>query len=358
MSWPELDVLHTDLEAQRKALERKLGEDLNDDGNGDNGDNGNSDGDQLNPPQHWIEDELVEALGNVVNLSEAKRPGPKKGAPQSPPKGYPTSRDDYADPTNYKYPLSTEKFVRAALGYFSQADNRSAYSPEEQKFMWRRIIAAAKRYDIDLSDDVKKHAEKLGDPDQEVSDLDEKKLAELVDSKIADALKKVKEQGEAYALQTRLHPDVQEVKNALDAFKTECQEKFGAQEKKFGELDATYQLSAMAEKVKAMEAALAKLAPPQGDGNGGNGNGNGDNGNGDKDQEKKKQEKSKEQSKPPEKVKEQAAPVGAPVAQGAVATPDMVEKKEGVAPPSFGGAEEPPARDFAEIMERASRRRR
>jgi vacuolar-type H+-ATPase subunit I/STV1 len=338
MSWQELDEL-------RKDLESKLGEDLSGDNNGDNGNNGNEGGDQLNPPEHWLEDELVEALGSVVNLGEAKRPGPKKGAPKSPPKGYPTSRDQYADPENYKYPLDTYDHTRAAIGYFSQADNRSAYSPEEQKFMWRRIIAAAKRDGIELSDDVKKHAEKLGEPDSEVSDMEEKKLAELVDSKIADALKKVKEQGEAYALQTRVHPDVQAVRDEMEAFKA----KHAEMKKKLGELDATYQLSAMREDLKNLKAAVAKLAPPAGDQNGDKGNGNGD---GDKDQEKKK-----EQGKPPEKVKEQAAPVGAPLAQGAVATADMVGKKEGVAPPSFGTEVQPP-RSFAEAMERASRRRK
>jgi hypothetical protein len=335
MSWQELDEL-------RKDLESKLGEDLGDNNNGDSGD-----GDQLNPPQHWIEDELVEALRGVSNLAEAKRPGPKKDAPKSPPKGYPTSRDQYADPENYKYPLDTYDHARAALGYFSHADNRSGYSPEEQKYIWRRIIAAAKRHGIELSDDVKKHAEKLGDADLEVNEeLDEKKLSELVDKKLAEVLPaKVKEQMEAYAPQVRVPPDIAEIKTTLEGFKAkhaEFEKKLGAMEA----LSATYPLSAMAEKVKAMEAALAKLAPPQGDGNG------------TKDQEKK-EEKSKDEGKPPEKVKEQtfAPPAGAPVAQGAVATPEQAGSMQGVGPVGFETKEEPP-RTFAEAMDRAYRRRK
>lgn len=336
MPWQELADL-------RKDLEARLGEDLGADNNDDNGDD-----DQLNPPQHWIEDELVEALSGVTNLAEAKRPGPKKGAPKSPPKGYPTSRDQYADPENYKYPLDTEAHARAALGYFSQADNRSGYSPEEQKFMWRRIIAAAKRHGIELSDDVKKHAEKLGDPDQEVNEmaLDEKKLAELIDKKVAELVPgKVKEQMEAYAAQVRVPPDIAEIKNTLEGFKA----KHAEFEKKFGELDATYQLSAMAEKVKALEAQVAKLATPQG--------GNGD-GNGDKDTEKLKQEKAAAEAAARKKVKEQtAAPAEPPVPQGQVATQQMAENKEGVPPPSFQTAEQAP-RSFAEAMDRAGRRRK
>jgi hypothetical protein len=330
MSWQELADL-------RKDLEAKLGEDLAP--GTDNGDN--SDDDQLNPPQHWIEDELVEALGGVVNLAEAKRPGPKQGAPKSPPKGYPTSRDQYADPENYKYPLDTYDHARAALGYFSQADNRSGYSPEEQKYMWRRIIAAAKRHGIELSDDVKKHAEKLGDPDQEVNDLDEKKLSELVDEKFAELEKKVKEQMEAYAPQTRVPPDIAEIKTALEGFKA----KHAEFEKKFGELDATYQLSAMAEKVKAMEAQLAKLSAPQG-------------GNGDKDTEKLKKEKEAAEAAA-RKVKEQATapPAGPPVPQGQLATSEMASNAEGVPPPSFQTKEEPP-QGFTEVMTRAGRRSR
>ena len=248
MSWQELEQV-------RKDLESKLGENLADNGKDDN------DADQLNSPEHWLEDELVEALGAVADLKEATRPGPKEGAPKSPPKGYPTSRDQYADPENYKYPLSTETFVRAALGYFSKASNRQGYSGDEQKYMWRRIIAAAKRYDIELSDDVKKHTEKLGDPDQEVLDLDEKKLSELVDKKFAELEKKVKEQMEAYAPQVRVPPDIAEIKNTFDGFKSKC----GEYDKKFGELDATFPLSAMkamAEKVASNGGTANKSERP------------------------------------------------------------------------------------------------
>jgi hypothetical protein len=333
MSWTELDAL-------RKDLEKKLGEDVGNSDDGSDDDDDADSADQLNTPDHWLEDELVEALGAVADLKEATRPGPKQGAPKSPPKGYPSTRDQYADPENYKYPLDTEAHARAALGYFSKASNRSGYSGDEQKFMWKRIIAAAKRYDIELSDDVKKHAEKLGDPDQEVLDLDEKKLTELITAK-------VKEQMEAYAPQVRVPPDIAEIKNALDGFKSKC----GEYDKKFGELGATFPLSAMkamAEKWPAMEAMLTKATTPPG-------NGNGDN---DKDTEKLKKEK--EAAAVAAKVKEQATvpPAGPPVPQGQVATSEMTSNTEGVKPPSFPKDDEEPPQGFREVMDRAGRRRK
>jgi hypothetical protein len=131
--------------------------------------------DDMDPPQHALEnpedfdaDDLIEALEECIQckLQEAA-PSEKQGAPKSPPKGYPTSKDDYADPTNFKYPLETEKHVRAALSYFSKKANRSkgGYSPAEQKFMWGRILRAAKKYGIELSPDVSKRAEQVATPD-------------------------------------------------------------------------------------------------------------------------------------------------------------------------------------------------
>lgn len=75
---------------------------------------------------------------------------------KSPPKEYreegATSRSDYADPDNYKYPIHTEENVRAAISYFSQPDNAGRYPVSKQKEIWKRITDAAKKYNIELSD--------------------------------------------------------------------------------------------------------------------------------------------------------------------------------------------------------------
>ncbi len=75
--------------------------------------------------------------------------------PETPPKEYreegATSRSDYADPKNYKYPLHTEANVRAAVSYFSQPKNAQAYPTPERKAVWARITRAAEKHKIELS---------------------------------------------------------------------------------------------------------------------------------------------------------------------------------------------------------------
>jgi len=58
----------------------------------------------------------------------------------------------FADRANRKYPLDTEKRVRAALSYFSKPANARKYPLSERKKIWSRITRAAKRYGITLSD--------------------------------------------------------------------------------------------------------------------------------------------------------------------------------------------------------------
>lgn len=85
-------------------------------------------------------------------------------AAKTPPKKYretgAKSRSDYADPDNYKYPIHTEKNVRAALSYFSKPANAKKYSPAKRKSIWNRILAAARKYKIEISDEA-------GPPSQE-----------------------------------------------------------------------------------------------------------------------------------------------------------------------------------------------
>src|SRR5215469_1564456 len=65
----------------------------------------------------------------------------------------PHSEAHFADPKNAKYPLDSEAHTRAAISYFSMPKNRSKYSAEDQKTIWGRIKAAAKKYDIELAED-------------------------------------------------------------------------------------------------------------------------------------------------------------------------------------------------------------
>lgn len=58
----------------------------------------------------------------------------------------------FADRTNRKYPIDTEKRVRAAVSYFSKPANARMYPLSERKKIWSRIKRAAKKYKITLSD--------------------------------------------------------------------------------------------------------------------------------------------------------------------------------------------------------------
>jgi phage I-like protein len=59
----------------------------------------------------------------------------------------------YADEKNKKYPLDTEKHVRAALSYWGMPKNRAKYSSEDQKTIGGKIRAAAKKFGIGTSSD-------------------------------------------------------------------------------------------------------------------------------------------------------------------------------------------------------------
>ncbi|SFU70974.1 DUF2213 domain-containing protein [Alicyclobacillus macrosporangiidus] len=65
----------------------------------------------------------------------------KKDGHRSPPKGYPEDREDYADPVNYKYPL-TGQHVQAAVEYYNHPGEREkgGYTPEELVVIGRRMV--------------------------------------------------------------------------------------------------------------------------------------------------------------------------------------------------------------------------
>ena len=248
MSWQELTKL-------REQLNTELGDDDDDLDPGDDND-------------EWIEADLIDALAALHEIEETA-PAVKKGAPKSPPKGYPSDKSKYADPTNYKYPLETEAHVRAALSYFSKPANRSkgGYSPEEQKFMWKRIIAAAKKFGIELSDDVKKHAEALGNSNSDCVEvketLNEKEILGLIDKAVKEQMKPTGQAPntmESYTPQVRVPPDIEAINTQLENFK-QMHAKHEAANK-----DMSAKLDALQKQVSAMNEAFMKMQQDAEDG--------------------------------------------------------------------------------------------
>ncbi len=83
-------------------------------------------------------DELKKRLREILSRDHSKPyPGVRK--------------NQFADPANRKYPLNTAARVRAAIGYFSRPGNADRYSVRKQREMWKRMVAAARRFDIGLS---------------------------------------------------------------------------------------------------------------------------------------------------------------------------------------------------------------
>jgi len=56
----------------------------------------------------------------------------------------------FADPINNKYPIDTEKHVRAAWSYINKRDNAAKYKKDEVELIKSRIVKAAQKFDIDI----------------------------------------------------------------------------------------------------------------------------------------------------------------------------------------------------------------
>jgi hypothetical protein len=59
----------------------------------------------------------------------------------------------FADSVNNKYPLDTDKHVRAAWTYINHKDNAAEYDKDEVELIKNRIKRAAKSHDIDIEAD-------------------------------------------------------------------------------------------------------------------------------------------------------------------------------------------------------------
>lgn len=60
---------------------------------------------------------------------------------------------EFADTTNNKYPIDSEEHVRAAWSYLNKSGNAEKYSREDATKIRNRIKAAAKKFDIEITDD-------------------------------------------------------------------------------------------------------------------------------------------------------------------------------------------------------------
>jgi hypothetical protein len=59
----------------------------------------------------------------------------------------------FADPVNKKYPIDSESHVRAAWSYINHPDNAAKYDKDDVQTIKNRIKRAAKKFDIEISDD-------------------------------------------------------------------------------------------------------------------------------------------------------------------------------------------------------------
>lgn len=60
---------------------------------------------------------------------------------------------EFADPVNNKYPIDTDKHIRAAWSYINHQDNAAEYDKDEVELIKKRIKRAAGKHDIEIDDD-------------------------------------------------------------------------------------------------------------------------------------------------------------------------------------------------------------
>jgi len=105
---------------------------------------------------HWDTNAPSSLQQSAMRRTLSKRGLPSREVEyghKSPPKGYPKKKVQYADPKNYKYPLDTEKHVRAAWSYIHMPRNRKMYTASELAAMEAKIKRAGKKYGIDFRDE-------------------------------------------------------------------------------------------------------------------------------------------------------------------------------------------------------------
>ena len=79
----------------------------------------------------------------------------KKAAEKDDDEGGKYGDVEYADEKNKKYPIDTEKHVRAAWSYICMKRNAAKYTEDELKTIKSRIKKAAKKFGIEINEDGK-----------------------------------------------------------------------------------------------------------------------------------------------------------------------------------------------------------
>jgi len=119
--------------------------------------------------------------------ARAKKYGiePKEGGNLTKPSEYDALDDDeFADPVNYRYPIDSEH-IQAALSYWGMAKNREQYTADEVEKITKRILAAAKKFEIEV--DEKKWEFVEGEDMEKVKELEEQLRAKENELKQARA---------------------------------------------------------------------------------------------------------------------------------------------------------------------------
>lgn len=85
--------------------------------------------------------------GEVVGLDVL--PLRKAEKRDSPPKGYPKDKSEYAVPDEYRFPIDG-KHIHAAISYFPKHKFKS---PAQKRSAAKRILSAAKKHGVHVGDD-------------------------------------------------------------------------------------------------------------------------------------------------------------------------------------------------------------
>lgn len=91
---------------------------------------------------------------------------------KTPPKGYPTDKNQYADPDNYKYPIDKDH-IKAAASYFNHdgEKEKGGYTDEQWDSIGKKIAAAASKLE---GGEYKYESGKVATPDKESEKEDKK----------------------------------------------------------------------------------------------------------------------------------------------------------------------------------------
>lgn len=60
---------------------------------------------------------------------------------------------EFADPVNNKYPIDSAEHVRTAWSYINHKDNAAKYDKDEVAKIKDRIKKAARKHDVEISED-------------------------------------------------------------------------------------------------------------------------------------------------------------------------------------------------------------